>query len=170
MIVYGETDLKTLKKAQLVEQLEVLIPKLEQTEAQAEEFKNKWYYTSAEFQNYKKRVIAEQSRTSKQGKVDCIKSLLPILDNLYRAVEQMESDSDKKGVELIIKMFEENLASMGVSVVDPKPNDVFDPTYCEAIMAQHIEEQPEGLVITTYLKGYVLEDVVIRYAQVVVTN
>ena len=100
--------------------------------------------------------------------------ILPIVDDLERAEQQMEKMTDvdavKKGVELIIDKFIKFLNSQGVKEIDTKDQD-FDVNYHEAItMVPSQNDEQKGKVIDCVTKGYTLNDKVIRYAKVVVAN
>lgn len=126
----------------------------------------------AEFDNYRKRTIKEKTDLILNGGEKTITTILPVIDDMERALKTMQNAEDVsavvKGVELIYKKFMDILGKQGVSVIDTKEAD-FDVDLHEAI-AQIPAPTPElkGKVIDCTLTGYKLNEKVIRHAQVVV--
>lgn len=127
--------------------------------------------TAAEFDNFKKRTERERTGIAEYAKANVIKELLPILDNVDRAavLEDKTSADYIKGIELIVKQFE-NLANvLGIKEV-AQVGDAFDPNCHEAVM--HIEDENlgENVIAQVLQKGYKIGDTVIRPAMVSVAN
>ena len=126
----------------------------------------------AEFDNYRKRTIKEKTDLILNGGEKTITTILPVIDDMERALKTMQNAEDVsavvEGVELIYKKFMDILGKQGVSVIDTKEAD-FDVDLHEAI-AQIPAPTPElkGKVIDCTLTGYKLNEKVIRHAQVVV--
>ncbi len=126
----------------------------------------------AEFDNYRKRTIKEKTDLILNGGEKTITTILPVIDDMERALKTMQNAEDVsavvEGVELIYKKFMDILAKQGVSVIDTKEAD-FDVDLHEAI-AQVPAPTPElkGKVMDCTLTGYKLNEKVIRHAQVVV--
>lgn len=126
----------------------------------------------AEFDNYRKRTIKEKTDLILNGGEKTITTILPVIDDMERALKTMQNAEDVsavvKGVELIYKKFMDILGKQGVSVIDTKEAD-FDVDLHEAI-AQIPAPTPElkGKVMDCTLTGYKLNEKVIRHAQVVV--
>lgn len=126
----------------------------------------------AEFDNYRKRTIKEKTDLILNGGEKTITTILPVIDDMERALKTMQNAEDVsavvEGVELIYKKFMDILAKQGVSVIDTKEAD-FDVDLHEAI-AQIPAPTPElkGKVMDCTLTGYKLNEKVIRHAQVVV--
>ena len=126
----------------------------------------------AEFDNYRKRTIKEKTDLILNGGEKTITTILPVIDDMERALKNMQNAEDVsavvEGVELIYKKFMDILAKQGVSVIDTKEAD-FDVDLHEAI-AQVPAPTPElkGKVMDCTLTGYKLNEKVIRHAQVVV--
>ncbi|MBQ3571300.1 MAG: nucleotide exchange factor GrpE [Clostridia bacterium] len=137
-------------------------------EKKAEEYKQSWYRTAADFENFKKRNNETRINAYADGKNDAIKSILIVGDNLDRALLTIKDEQTKAGVELVNKQFGEILSSMGVEEVNPV-GELFDPNLHEAIH-QVESENPEdsGKIQSVFKKGYSLNGKMIRYAQVVV--
>lgn len=126
----------------------------------------------AEFDNYRKRTIKEKTDLILNGGEKTIITILPVIDDLERALKNMQGAEDVKavleGVELIYKKFIDILGKQGVSIIDTKEAD-FDVDLHEAV-AQLPAPTPElkGKVMDCTLTGYKLNEKVIRHAQVVV--
>ena len=125
----------------------------------------------ADFYNYRQRTVKERQETRKRAQEDVIIEMLPVLDNLDRALEAANSEDAKgilKGVEMVQRQFLNVLENLGVSMIKAK-GEVFDPALHDAAGTEKIEDpELEGKVITERLKGYRTKDRVIRPAQVTV--
>ncbi len=145
---------------------------LEAAQAEIAELKKQLLYKVAEFDNYRKRVIKEKADLILNGGEKVITAILPVMDDMERALEQMQKADDVKavvdGVELIQKKFSGILEKQGVKAIDTMDAD-FDVEIHEAI-AQFPAPTPEmkNKVVDCTLKGYKLNEKVIRHAQVVV--
>ncbi len=143
---------------------------LAKAQAEAEDFKRKWYSVTAEYENYRKRTALTRSQAYAEGRADIASKLFPIADNLYRAIGLIEDEKSKQGVDMIIKSFEKLLEEEKITAIDPL-GEPFDVEKCEAIMAIEPQEGEEsGIVKQVYLKGYEQNGKVLRFAQVVVTK
>ena len=143
---------------------------LEEAKTQAEEYKRKWYSVTAEYENYRKRTALTRSQAYAEGRGDVIVKLLPIADNLERAIASCGDEPTKKGIEMVMKSFEKLLLDEKITVIDPVGEE-FSAEKCEAIMAVDPEEGEEsGIVRQVYLKGYEQNGRMLRFAQVVVTK
>ena len=147
---------------------------LEKANEKIAELEDKYLRQVAEFDNYPRRVMKEKAELILNGGEKVLTEILPIVDDLERAEQQMEQMTDvdavKQGVELIIDKFIKFLRSQGVQEIDTKDKD-FDVNYHEAItMVPSQSDDQKGKVIDCVTKGYTLNDKVIRYAKVVVAN
>ena len=147
---------------------------LEKANEKIAELEDKYLRQVAEFDNYRRRVMKEKAELILNGGEKVLTEILPIVDDLERAEQQMENMTDveavKKGVELIIDKFIKFLNSQGGKEIDTKDQD-FDVNYHEAItMVPSQNDEQKGKVIDCVTKGYTLNDKVIRYAKVVVAN
>ena len=139
---------------------------LTQALALADDYKDKWYRVSAEFDNYKKRMSVAQSQSYKNGLAEATLKILPIGDNLERALTMVLDETNKAGIELILRAFKEVLASLDVTEINPI-GQPFDPNVADAVMQMDGEEgEQSGNVKMVFEKGYKLGDKVIRYAKV----
>ena len=129
--------------------------------------------TAAEFDNYRKRIERERRELSAFAAADVMLELLPIIDNLERALQASSStdDSDglRKGVDLIHKQLLDLLRKRGVTPIDALGAD-FDPNRHEAVMHEDSSEHREGEVMQELQRGYVLGDRLLRPAMVKVAR
>ncbi len=132
--------------------------------------------TKADFENFRKRMSAEVQAASVRGKSDLIREVVPVLDDLERALQAAgldpEGDSPDglaHGVLLVFRSLRETLTRNGVEVVDPQ-GEKFDPQWHEALSTQAVEGTEPGLVVETLQKGYRLGEQLVRPARVVVSE
>jgi molecular chaperone GrpE len=141
-----------------------------QLRAEVAELKDRWLRERADIENIKRRAVREKQDAVRFGSEALLKDLLPIIDNLHRALEAAntgrENDPIVQGVELVLRGFDEVLARHGVKVV-PAHGEPFDPSRHEAI--SHVEsEAPANTVVGEHQRGYVLHDRLLRPALVTV--
>ena len=152
--------------------LETLQEQLAEKAREATETFDKWLRLRAEFENYKKRMQKEKADLMRFGNESLLKSILPILDNLERAVDHgkglKENTSLLEGVELTLKQFLDTLERFGVKPV-PAKGEVFDPEKHEAISYQESDQEPHR-VISEVLKGYLFHERLLRPAKVIVSR
>jgi molecular chaperone GrpE len=151
--------------AEEVEQLE-----LEALRAENEELIDTLQRVKAEFDNYRKRAAREQESLVARAGERIVKELLPVLDDLERALEAVESHEEAKleeGVKLVHRQLEQLLEREGLAPVET--DGKFDPHVHEALLTQPSASE-EGAVIEVLQKGYRLGDRVLRPARVVVAG
>lgn len=151
---------------------EKLAKELEETREQLADEKDKYLRLSAEFDNYRKRTMKEKAELILNGGEKSISSILPVLDDLERAIKTMETAQDvaavKEGVELIYNKFLSVLGQNGVKVIETKDKPL-DTDYHEAIaVIPAPTEEQKGKILDCVQTGYTLNDKVIRHAKVVV--
>lgn len=133
--------------------------------------KDKFLRLFAEFENYKKRTSKERVEMFKTAGQDVIISLLPVLDDFDRALNEISKAKDKdllKGVELIHNKFKETLRSKGLELMEVKEGDTFDADIHEAItQIPAPSDALKGKIVDVVEKGYKLGDRIIRYPKVV---
>lgn len=159
------------------EQQEVADPvmqELEAAKATIEEQKDKYLRLSAEFDNYRKRTMKEKAELIKNGGEKAISAILPILDDLERALHNMQSADDVKamyeGIDLIYQKFLKGLSQEGLQKMEPV-GETFDTDYHEAVaLVPAPSEDQKGKVLDCVQTGYKLNDKVIRHAKVVVAQ
>ena len=124
----------------------------------------------AEFDNFKKRSFKEREGLYNTLVSDIFSSLLPVIDNLEKAVEtQTEDEGYKQGVELVLKQFKDVLASNGVEEIKTV-GETFDPELHEAVASVEDNTLSEKEIKEEYRKGYKIGSKVIRHSMVVVAN
>ena len=146
--------------------------KLEESQLQLADMQDRYVRLTAEFDNYRKRTLKEKMELVKTGGEQVILNLLPMVDNLERAMasirEAKDADALKEGLELIYGKFQEFLAQNGVKEVDTLKAD-FDTDVHEAITKIPAPEpELKGKVVDVIERGYYLHDKVVRFAKVVV--
>ena len=141
-------------------------------EATIADLKDKYLRQAAEFDNYRKRVLKEKSELIQNGGESVISSLLPIIDDFERALQNMKKSDDtaalKEGVELIYQKFMKTLESNGLKTIETIESD-FNTDFHEAVaMIPAPNDESKGKVVDCVQKGYKLNDKVIRHAKVAV--
>ena len=125
---------------------------------------------AAEFDNFRKRTAKEKEASYQNGKADAVEKLLPVYDNLQRALTQETQDAAyKKGVELTMNELVKIFTGLGVEIFGDV-GDTFDPNLHNAVM--HIENQElgENVIATVFQKGFKIGEKVVRFAMVQVAN
>ena len=145
---------------------------IEELKAQVEEQKDRYLRLSAEFDNYRKRTLKERADMLKTANGDTLSGMLPVLDDLERAMQSMEKATDvaavREGVVLIYNKLQEFLKNKGIVEIDAM-NQVFDTDLHEAITKIPAPtEDLKGKVVDVIQKGYKIDTKVIRYAKVVI--
>ena len=125
---------------------------------------------AAEFDNFRKRTIREKEASYGNGKADTVAKMLPIYDNLERALQQPTEDvAYKKGVEMTMAELEKIFAALGVEVFG-QVGDEFNPELHNAIMHNEDEALGENTISMVFQKGFKIGDKVVRFAMVQVAN
>jgi molecular chaperone GrpE len=147
---------------------------LAEAEAKRDEYLELARRAQADFENYRKRMAAEVQAAALRGKVEVARGVVPVLDDLERALAAAgldpEGDSDDPlahGVLLVFRNLRETLSRSGVEVVDPK-GEKFDPNFAEALSTVAVEGTEAGVVVEVMQKGYRFDGQLIRPAMVVV--
>jgi molecular chaperone GrpE len=134
-------------------------------------WRDKYMRLQAEFDNYRKRTLREKMALVASGGADVIKSMLSVLDDMYRAVAASEKSEDitalREGEKLVLQKFEEALRQKNVTEIEVQDKD-FDPDFHEAVARFAAGEDKKGKIIDVVQRGYMLGDKVLRYAKVVV--
>jgi molecular chaperone GrpE len=147
---------------------------LAEAESKRDEYLELARRAQADFENYRKRMAAEVQAAALRGKVEVARGVVPVLDDLERALAAAgldpEGDSEDPlahGVLLVFRNLRETLGRSGVEVVDPK-GEKFDPNFAEALSTVAVEGTEAGVVVEVMQKGYRFEGQLIRPAMVVV--
>lgn len=145
---------------------------LQKSQAELDELKDKYLRTVAEFENYKKRTQKEKAELIFNGSEKTVSAILPILDDMERAVANSANTEDiqalEEGWELIFKKLQTTLEGLGVKKIETEDKN-FDVDFHEAVaMVPGVEEDKKGKVIDCVQTGYTLNEKVIRHAKVAV--
>lgn len=152
---------------------EELVALLRQKDEEIEKLNDKILRIAAEMDNTRKRLEREREEAVCYANEQILRELLPVIDNLERALSHAKAETDAKalleGVEITLKGFMAALERFGCKPLD-SVGKTFDPSYHEAVMQQATDQHPENTVIHEYQKGYILKDRLLRPAMVVVAK
>lgn len=170
----GEQNESEKKEDKELTPEEKLSKELEKAQHTIEEQKDKYLRLSAEFDNFRKRTMKEKSELIKNGGEKAINAVLPVLDDMERALQNMEKADDVKaiyeGVNLIYQKFLKNLNQEGLEKIEPVGKE-FNTDYHEAVaLVPAQSEEQKGKVLDCVQSGYKLNEKVIRHAKVVVAQ
>lgn len=159
------------EEAEIPEKAEEKSP-LEKAQEQIDELKDKYLRSVAEFDNYRKRTLKEKAELILNGSEKAVGAVLPILDDMERAIANGEKTDDpqvlREGISLIYTKFQKVLESLGVKEIETADAD-FDTDVHEAIaMVPGMGDDKKGKVLDCVQKGYKLNEKVIRHAKVAV--
>ena len=125
---------------------------------------------AADYDNYRKRTLKEKEQAYGHGKADAVEKLLPVYDNLERALAQpTEDEAYKKGVEMTMTQLVGILNGLGVEIFGNE-GDAFDPNIHNAIMHTEAEGAEENTITKVFQKGFKLGEKIVRFAMVEVAN
>lgn len=166
----SESPKKKKKKEEIIDELKL---KLDEKEKEVEQFKERCLYQQADFENFKKLKVKEKQEALRFGNETLIKELLPVIDNLERAIQHASKTEDSKniieGVELTLNGFLKVLEKFGVTRVDAL-EQAFDPNVHEAIAQEERGDKAPGTVIAELQKGYIMDGRLLRPAMVTVAK
>lgn len=146
---------------------------LESVRREAKDNYDRFVRVSAEFENYKKRASREMSEFKKYANEMMVRALLPVVDNLERAIESSGDDERAnscvvEGIEMTLKEILKILDHFGIKQVESL-GQPFNPEFHEAILREESDEYPENTVIKELQKGYLMHERLIRPAMVVIS-
>ena len=125
---------------------------------------------AAEFDNFRKRTVKEKEASYGNGKADAVAKMLPVYDNLERALNQPTEDAAyKKGVELTMNELVKIFTGLGVEIFG-NVGDTFDPNLHNAVMHIDSDELPENTLSQVFQKGFKIGEKIVRFAMVQVAN
>jgi molecular chaperone GrpE len=140
---------------------------------QIQELETRTLRIQADYDNYRRRTLQEKEEFAKYASKNVIEKLLPVLDNLERALQASELNPDiealKKGLDMVLKQFESTLEAEGLTAI-AAVGEAFNPDHHQAIMTVDSDEHEEGIVVEEVMKGYKLKDKVLRPSMVKVSN
>lgn len=166
-------EIKEMTKEELFLEYIKLQEQLKNREESEKQLQQQFIRLQADFENFRKRTLKEKSELSSQASKNIIKDMLPVLDNLHRALEagKQKGELDKfiEGVEMIYSQFWDVLQSKGVECIDCKGKE-FDPEIHEAVMHKEVEGEKDNIVLDEIQKGYLLDGKLIRPSLVSVSK
>ena len=158
---------KKNKESKLKKENRELTEKVAALENTLSEQNDKYIRLAAEYDNFRKRTAKEKEGIYSDAYGECIAAILPVIDNLERALQFSEGDKVVEGVRMTMNQFSDILKKLGIEVIE---TEVFDPNYHNAGMHEDNDELGEGVITDVFQKGYKKGDRVIRYAMVKVAN
>jgi molecular chaperone GrpE len=171
--VSAEHESKEKKKHGGKESIAELEAALNKAKEEAQRNYDRFLRSAADLENYKKRVAKEKTDLIRYGNEELLKALLPVIDNLERALGHAHAESNQEGirggVEMILQQFLQILQRFGVTPIAAE-GERFDPARHEAVMEQATDAYPSGHVISELERGYLLNDRLVRPAKVVVAK
>ena len=146
---------------------------VEEARAEVGRIRDQLLRTAADYDNFRKRTRRELDDAQKRGREELLRDLLPVFDNLERAVLHAGQASDAKavadGVTMVLKQFADTLGRVGIKRV-PTVGSPFDPSQHEAIQQLETDEHPAGTIVAEVQPGYAMGDRLVRAAMVVVAK
>ena len=162
-------EIKTEKETVYPDEIDKLKNQLQEKENEAKEALDRLLRVSADFDNYQKRAKKERNDFEKFASEGLIKELLPVMDNLERAMNSANETGEVaplvKGIEMTIKQFKDTLKNAGLKEI-ASVGETFDPSKHEAIKLITEHEEKDNTVVEEYEKGYSLHERVIRPSKV----
>jgi len=176
-VMVDDTSVDTTNPTGEVEENEEVVEKKENieteqdsTKQELEEMTDRYKRLMAEFDNFKKRSSKERETLYNSLISDIITSILPVVDNLEKAVStKTEDESYKQGVEMVYKQLIDTLSNLGVEQI-PTVGETFNPEYHEAVSSVEDDTLGEKEIKEEFRKGYKIGNKVIRHSMVVVAN
>ncbi len=150
----------------------------EKTETPAKEevdWKSKYYYLAADYENFRKRSEKEREDVRKFGSQNILTDILQVVDNFERTTEMLKGDQDAKiknivtGIDMVNKQLLDTLNKYGLEQIQAMGKD-FDPHFHEAMSQEYVEGSKPNEVVKEFQKGYILNGRVIRPSKVVVSS
>ena len=125
---------------------------------------------AAEYDNFRKRTVKEKESSYQNGRADAVEKMLPVYDNLARALKQETADEAfKKGVEMTMTELVKILNTLGVEIFGAE-GDVFDPNLHNAVLHVDDDTKPENTVTQVFQQGFKMGEKIVRFAMVQVAN
>jgi len=152
------------------DEYDALEKEIESLQAEVEEKQDQWLRTRADFENYKKRMLRDATRSYQDAMTTILKIFLNVADDMERALKNRPEgeniDSWMSGLELIHQKLINQMKNQGVERMDVQPGDEFDPNIHEAITQEEHPDFTEGQIIDVVQPGYRISDRIIRPAMV----
>ncbi len=165
-----ETPVEETVETPAAEETTVETPEVNPWEAKYNAEHDSYLRLAADYDNFRKRTIKEKEASYGNGKADAVEKLLPVYDNLERALNQPTEDAAyKKGVEMTFSQLVSIFTSLGVEIFG-NPGDAFDPNLHNAVMHIDDENLGENEICQVFQKGFKMGDKIVRFAMVQVAN
>lgn len=147
--------------------------KLAKAQKESDEYLDKLRRSMAEFDNFRKRTVKEKEQERNNGAISVLLNVLPLLDNLERAMaaipEEDKESAMSKGIQLVYQQFVDGLKNLGAEEI-PAQGQTFDPNFHNAVTHEENEEVGDSVITEVFQKGYTYKGQVIRYSMVKVAN
>jgi molecular chaperone GrpE len=170
---FGRGSSKASASGMVEDRINALETQLAKTKAELEKFRDLALRSSADLDNYRKRMSKEREEAIKFANSSFLERLIPILDNFEFGLEAARSASSPvsilEGMKMVQKQIQDFLSSAGIEMIDATGQH-FDPQLHEAISQEESKQVPDGIVIRQLRRGYKLRDRLIRPANVVVSK
>jgi len=170
---FGRGSNKASASGMVEDRINALETQLAKTKAELEKFRDLALRSSADLDNYRKRMSKEREEAIKFANSSFLERLIPILDNFEFGLEAARSASSPvsilEGMKMVQKQIQDFLSSAGIEMIDATGQH-FDPQLHEAISQEESKQVPDGIVIRQLRRGYKLRDRLIRPANVVVSK
>jgi molecular chaperone GrpE len=151
----------------------LLEAELQKTREERDRTKEQLLRVAADFDNFRKRSRKDVEDADRRGKEDAVREMLPVFDNLERAVSAAQGATDVAaivdGVRMVLKLFDDQAARLGLTKVKAV-GERFDPAIHDAIQQVETDDHPPGTVIAEVVSGYRLGEKLVRPAMVVVAR
>ncbi len=169
-----EIDSSKKDKEKTDDPLKVMEARLESVEQELKDSHDRFLRVSAEFENYKKRASREMNDFRKFANESLVKAMLPVVDNLDRAIESSSNDDHSirsvvEGVNMTLKEIRKIFEQFGVKPFESL-GKTFDPALHQAVMQKETDNHPEKTILNELEKGYMMHDRLLRPAMVVVSK
>lgn len=168
-----QQDETTVENQTTEETVEETVDPIVALQQQVEEQENRYLRLRADYDNLLRRQKIEREAAEKYRAQSLLSELLPVLDNLERALQAEVTSEDavalRKGVEMVQRQFLDATAKEGLEVI-PAEGEVFDPNFHQAVMQEQDSEKEAGVVLRELQKGYKLKDRVLRPSMVSVNE
>ncbi len=163
------TSEEVLEETQTSE-IQEAAPQTEPWEEKYNQEHDSYLRLAADYDNFRKRSQKEKDAAYGNGKADAVEKLLPVYDNLERALNQpTEDEAYKKGIEMTMTQLVGIFAGLGVEIFG-NVGDTFDPNIHNAVMHTEDPETPENTITQVFQKGFKLGEKIVRFAMVQVAN
>ena len=151
------------------EQVEEPISELGQLKLDVEEATEAKLRALADFKNFQRRSVENETRATNSGKAQVVRSILPAIEQMNMAIEHASDDAIAQGFRMALESLLQGLAECGVASIEPEVGDVFDPQLHEALLRQESEDVETDHIVMVMQSGFQLGDIVVSPAKVAVS-